>query len=95
MSTHAGLAHALIEREPFLIRFSEEHHATALLGALDGIARGEVHRNGGMWDVLVDGAKADGMVVRVLDATRSVLAGDVGAWAQVLLDGRRYIMQGD
>lgn len=95
MSLHAGLAHALNEPEPFMIRFAEERHAAALLGALDGIVSGEVHRNGGMWDVLLDGAKTDGMVVRVLDAIRSVLAGDLGASAQVLLDGRRYLMQGE
>jgi hypothetical protein len=95
MSSLAGRAHALKEREPFLIRFVEERHAAALVGALDGIASCEVHRNGGMWEVLLDGAKADGMVVRVLEAIRNVLAGDVGASAQILLDGRKYVMQAE
>jgi hypothetical protein len=95
MSLHAGRKHALREREPLLIRFLEERQAAALLGALDGIASGEVHRNGGSWEVSLAGAKTDGMVVSVLDAIRSVLAGDTGASAQILLDGRKYVMQGE
>jgi hypothetical protein len=94
MSIHAGRAHALTEREPLLIRFDEAHHAAALMSALDGIASGEAHQNGETWEVLLDCAKTDGTVARVLDAIRSVLAGDVGASAQIVLDGRKYVMQG-
>ena len=94
MSTSAGPARGIKEREPFLIRFEDQRHAAALVGALDGIARSEVHQNNGSWEVLLDGAKTDGSVVRVLDAIRSVLAGDARASAQILLDGRTYVMQG-
>jgi hypothetical protein len=95
MSSHAGRAHASKEPESFLIRFDEERQAAALAAALDGIAGGEVHQNGGRWEVLLDCAKTDGLVARVLDAIRSVLAGDVGASAEILLDGREYVMQAE
>lgn len=95
MSIHAGRAHAQKEREPFLIRFDEERHAAALASALEGIATAEVHPKAGRWEVLLNGAKTDGMVVRVLDAIRSTLAGDAGARAQILLDGRNYLMRGE
>jgi hypothetical protein len=95
MKIHAGRAHAPKEREPIVIRFGEERHAAALVGALEGIARAEVHRNGAGWEVRVAGAKTDGMVVHVLDAIRSTLAGDAGVCAHVMLDGRKYLMQGE
>jgi hypothetical protein len=95
MSIHAGRRHAEKEREPFLIRFDEERHAAALVDALEGVAIGEVHRRAGRWEVLLEGAKTDSMVVRVLDAIRSTLAGDHGASAQILLDGHKYVMQAE
>jgi hypothetical protein len=95
MSIHAGRAHARKERAPFLIRFDEERHATALVSSLEGIALAKVRRRVGRWEVRFDGAKTDGMVVRVLDAIRSTLAGDEGASAHILLDGRKYVMHAD
>jgi hypothetical protein len=95
MSIHAGRAHALREREPLLVRFDEERRATALMGALDGTAGAEVRQNGETWEVLLACAKTDSMVAGVLDAVRRILAGDAGASAQILLDGREYIMEGE
>ena len=95
MSIHAGRAHARKEREPLLITLDEERHAAALVNALEGIATGEVHRRAGRWEVLFEGAKTDSMVVRVLDAIRTTLAGDEGASAQILLDGHKYVMQAE
>lgn len=78
-----------------MIRFDEERQAATLVSTLKGIATAEVRRRAGRWEVRFDGAKTDSMVVRVLDAIRSTLAGDEGASAHILLDGHKYVMHAD
>ena len=52
--------------------------------------RVDVEAVDGAWEVAVDGAVGDALVVRVLDAVRRSLGDDVGAIATVQLDGHKY-----
>jgi len=82
-------------RHPLVVKVDNEHHAFALAHSLADVPGLDVHRNSSAWEVSIEGTKTDRLVVRVLDAVRSALAGDASASAQVLLDGHEYTMQGE
>jgi hypothetical protein len=81
--------------QPLVVKVDNEDHALALADALAGVPGVDVQRNSSSWEVSIDGTKTDRLVVKVLDALRSTLAGDTAAWAQVLLDGHEYHMRGE
>jgi hypothetical protein len=75
---------------PFKVRLGDERHAAGLaqeLKAIDGIS---VERDDPWWEVVIDGAVTDRLVVSVLDGLRRTLAGEPTATACVVLDGREY-----
>ena len=82
-------------KQPLAVRVQKEEHALALADALAGVPGLDVHHSSSTWEVSIDGPKTDRLVVQVLDALRSTLAGDASASAQVLLDGHEYNMQGE
>ena len=82
-------------REPLRIRLSEERHARAVERELGKLAPLELEHRDGNWEVTVDGHLGDKLVVSVLNAVSSALAGDSAATAQVLLNGREYQLQGE
>jgi hypothetical protein len=82
-------------QQPLVVKVGTQHHAFALADALADVPGLDVHRNSSAWEVSIKGTKTDRLVVRVLDAVRSALAGDASASAQVLLDGHEYTMQGE
>ena len=81
--------------KPLRIELSEERHARALEQELGEVGRLEPERRDGTWEFTVDGVVGDKLVVRVLNAVRSALAGDPTASARVSLDGREYQLQGE
>jgi hypothetical protein len=81
--------------EPLVVKVDTEDHALALADALDGVPGLDVQRTSAKWEVSIGSTKTDRLVVQVLDAVRSTLAGDTSASAQVLLDGHEYNMQGE
>lgn len=82
-------------RDPLRIRLSEERHARALERELGEVTRFDLRRRAGAWEVTVNGDIGDRLVVRVLNAVSSALAGDSTATALVLLNGREYQLQGE
>jgi len=83
------------DQQPLVVKVDNERHALALADALAEVPGVDVHRNSSSWEVSIDGTKTDRLVVQVLDAVRSTLAGNASASAQVLLDGHEYNMQGE
>ena len=81
-------------RDPMRVRFGEERHATALARELADVAGLDLHRYDGVWEVSVDRPLGDRLVVRVLNAVSTVLAGEPSLTALVLLDGREYQIEG-
>jgi hypothetical protein len=79
---------------PLRVRIAEERQARTLFDALEGMKDVELRPDDGGWEVSVTSSAADGLV-QVLDAVRRVLAGQPAASAQVLLDGREYLLQGE
>lgn len=82
-------------REPLVVRVEDETRAIALAHELIGLTRLDLRRRDGGWELAVDGADTDRLVVRVLDAVRQVLAGEPTATALVQMDGREYQMNGE
>ena len=72
------------------VRLNEEQHAAALARELGDLGGVDLQRLDGHWDVTVDGALGDKLVVRVLNAVRDALRGEPTATALVFLDGREY-----
>ena len=89
MGSGDGDSHELLR-----IRVGEESTAALLADELGEYASVEVRRYDGRWEVALDGAKTDRLVVLALDAVQRSLDGDGSAVAQVLLDGREYRMHG-
>jgi len=87
--------HAATSSEPLRIRFAERRQAVALSRELADFGNVEVHNGRDTWEVCLHGSKADGVVVKALDAVRDILAGDRAASADIFLDGRRYRMTGE
>ncbi len=81
--------------EPLRIRVAEHRHALALGSELAELGTVEVIDGTGVWDVCVHGLKADGVIVRALEAVRRSLAGAPAATVEILLDGRLYHMNGE
>jgi hypothetical protein len=66
--------------EPLRIRVPEHRQALALSSELTELGHGP---------------KANGVIVKVLEAVRRTLAGAPAASAEILLDGRRHHMDGE
>ena len=81
--------------EPLRIRLAEYRRALALSQALAQIGDVQIHAGTDIWEICLHGSQADGAVVKVLDAVRQNLAGDLTASAEIVLDGRRYRMHGE
>jgi hypothetical protein len=81
--------------EPLRIRVTEDRHALALSSELTELGTVEVIDGTGVWEVSLHGLKANGVIVKALEAVRRSLAGDPAASAEIVLDGRRYHMNGE
>jgi hypothetical protein len=89
------MGEAAAPRESLIVRVADERRAIALAHELVGLTGLDLRPYDGGWEVAVDGATTDRLVVRVLDAVRQVLAGEPGVTAFVQLDGREYHMNGE
>jgi MoxR-like ATPase len=81
-------------RHPFQVTLDQQPLAEALAAELSETDV-SVHADNGNWIVSINEAKADRLVVRVLDATRATLAAQPTASAHIQLDGREYVMRGE
>jgi hypothetical protein len=81
--------------EPLRIRVTEHLHALALSTELTELGTVEVIDGTGVWEVRLHGPKADGAIVKALEAVRRSLTGAPAASAEILLDGRHYHMNGE
>jgi hypothetical protein len=81
--------------EPLRIRVTEHRQALALSTELTELGPVEVIDGTGVWEVCLHGSKADGVVIKALEAVRRSLAGAPMASAEVLLDGRHYRMHAE
>ena len=81
-------------RHPFHVTLDRQQLAEALAEQLSENDV-SIHADNGHWIVSINGAKADHLVVRVLDATRATLAAEPSASALIELDGREYVMRGE
>jgi len=76
--------------EPLRVRVTDERQAEALARELRDLVGFDLQQRDGTWEVTIDGAPGDKLVVRFLNAVRSALDGDSTATAVVLLNGREY-----
>jgi hypothetical protein len=81
--------------EPLRIRVPEHRQALALSSELTELGTVEIVDGTGVWEVHLHGPKANGVIVKVLEAVRRTLAGAPAASAEILLDGRRHHMDGE
>jgi hypothetical protein len=81
--------------EPLRIRVTEHRHALALSSELTELGTVEVSDRTGVWEVCLHGPKANGVIVKALEAIRRSLASDPAASAEILLDGRYHHMNGE
>ena len=79
---------------PFRVTLDQQRLAEALAQELSENDV-SVHAENGDWIVSINDAKADHLVVRVIDATRVTLAAQPTASALIQLDGRDYVMRGE
>jgi hypothetical protein len=59
------------------------------------LARFDVQRNSQAWEISIDEAPTQRLVVSTLEALRRTLSGQPSASAEVVLEGRKYQMCGE
>jgi hypothetical protein len=82
-------------REILRIELEEERQAAVVARDLVGLAGLDAHPREGGWEVTIDCAQTNRLVVRVLDAVEHALAGQPSSSAVVWLGGREYRLDGN